>query len=180
MISISIHGRDYSQAILASQILALAYIEQGYCAQAFSNSTKHRLGDVAISFVRASKRVIKTKAPIEQADYGIIMEQNVITNQKVLESIKKEGIIIVNSEESIVIPERQNIFCVNLDKTADIISAELKYIGMLGAFAGITTRMQVKSLLKVIEERMPNNKSENTKRLAEKIYEIVRKEVISK
>lgn len=178
MIEITIFGRGGQGAVTASQVLALAFEEQGIRAQAFPQFGAERTGQPVRSFVRASRKEIKIKAPITTADYSVVLDSALLKSVNVIEETKSRGTIIVNSRNDQSNASRfHRIVSVDVNEVARTIFPKGINMGMLGALVGCTRVLQIKSLTNAIDKRFPEYVKENQK-VAEKVYELVRKNLV--
>jgi pyruvate ferredoxin oxidoreductase gamma subunit len=178
MIEIAIHGRGGQGAVTASQILAMAFEEQGIRAQAFPQFGTERTGSPVQSFVRASRKEIKTKSPVTLADYSLVIDPTLIGTVKIVEGTKPRGTIIINTKKDFSgISRMHHLISIDVKQVASEIFARGVNVGLLGAFVGSTRVLQIKSLSAAISTRFPRYVEENQK-VAEKVYEVVRKELM--
>jgi pyruvate ferredoxin oxidoreductase gamma subunit len=178
MIEIAIHGRGGQGAVTASQILAMAFEEQGIRAQAFPQFGTERTGSPVKSFVRASRREIKIKAPVTLADYSIVIDPTLINIVNIVDATKHRGTIVVNTKNDLSnISKKHRVICIDVNEIAKTIFAKGVNIGLLGAFVASTRVLQIKSLTAAISTRFPRFVKEN-QQVAERVYEIVRKELV--
>lgn len=179
MVRVVIHGRGGQGAVLASQILTIAFFEQGYHSQGFPMFGAERTGGPVKSFVRASKEIIKTKAPIDKSDYALVLDSSLLKSTDIPKTVKAKGTILINtSKDRSDISDKHNVLCVDISKIANDIFPKAINTGLLGAFAGATNFLQIKNLLRAIEVGLPSKFAEPNKKVAEKVYETVRKGVI--
>ncbi len=179
MIEIRFHGRGGQGAVIASKILAYAYFIEGKYSQAFPTFGAERRGAPVAAFVRVDEKFINNRSPIVSPDYVIVMTGKLAETVDVTSGIKKNGIVIINSDK----PANEYTFeekC--LVKTFDVNKIALKYkLGtpimpiinapILGVFAKISKTLSLEALKSAIPKFVPVKVEENIKAL-EEAYEL--------
>ena len=179
MIEIRFHGRGGQGAVIASKILAYAYFLEGKYSQAFPTFGAERRGAPVAAFVRVDDKFINNRSPIISPDYVIVMAGKLADTVDVTSGIKKNGIVIINSDKQ---SEHYNFEENCIVKTFDVNKIALKYrLGtpimpiinapILGVFAKITRTLSIDSLEKAIPKFVPVKIEENIKALKE-AYEL--------
>ena len=120
MIEIRWHGRGGQGAVTSVELLALAAIDEGKYAQGFPSFGPERRGAPVAAFNRVDDRQIKVRSGIYRPDVVIVLDEGLIGSVDVVEGLKPEGILIVNTAKS----------------EADL-RASLKYTGRLGIVDGL-------------------------------------------
>ncbi len=175
MIEIRFHGRGGQGAVIASKILAYAYFLEGKYSQAFPTFGAERRGAPVAAFVRVDDRFINNRAPIVTPDYVIVMAGKLAETVDVTSGIKKNGIIIINSDKS---PDYYSFEEECIVKTFDVNKIALKYkLGtpimpiinapILGVFAKISKTLTLDSLKQAIPKYVPVKIEENLNALEE-------------
>jgi Pyruvate/2-oxoacid:ferredoxin oxidoreductase gamma subunit len=107
-----------------------------------------------------------------------VIDPTLIGAVKIVEGTKPRGTIIINTKKDLSsISRMHRIISVDVRQIASEIFARGVNVGLLGAFIGSTRILQIKSLSTAISTRFPKYVDEN-QRVAEKVYEVVRKELM--
>ncbi|MBD3238571.1 MAG: pyruvate synthase [Candidatus Moranbacteria bacterium] len=105
MYKVIIHGRGGQGAKTMAMLLAEAIIESGKFAQAFPEYGPERTGAPVRAYVRMSNNQILTKEPVSKPDLVIMLDDSLLENREVIETLRDNPILIVNTnkeEEDIV------------------------------------------------------------------------------
>jgi 2-oxoacid:acceptor oxidoreductase gamma subunit (pyruvate/2-ketoisovalerate family) len=181
MVEIRFHGRGGQGAVIASKILAYAFFLDGKYAQSFPTFGAERRGAPVAAFVRVDNKYIENRSPIQSPDYIIVMAGKLAETVDVSLGVKKDGLIIINSDKSpdyYDFEEKVKVLTFNVNKialnyklgtqTMPIINAPI-----LGLFAGLTDLVALDSLKKAVTKFIPVKIEENQKALEES-YNLVR------
>ncbi len=95
---IRIHGRGGQGVVAMAEILAIAFFNNGKNSQAFPNFGVERSGAPIQSFVRISDEEISIREHIYEPDILIILDFSLIGRADLFSGLKKNSIIIINSE----------------------------------------------------------------------------------
>ena len=180
MIEIRFHGRGGQGAVIASKMLAYAFFLEDKYAQSFPTFGAERRGAPVAAFVRVDEKFINNRSPVQNPDYVIVMAGKLAETIDVSLGIKKDGLIIINSDkpkEYYNFEEKVKIF------TFDVNSLALKYgLGsktmpiinapILGIFAKKTNLVSLESLKKSVKKFIPVKVDKNLEAL-EEAYNIV-------
>lgn len=173
MIEITLYGRVGQGIVSASQALAIAFEEQGITSHALPEFSLPFIGSPLKCFVRASKKQLSIKSPVEAADYSIVFDPSLIESERVIESTKPHGSIIINTSKDLGnVSKEHRVVCVDVDQVAKQSFSKASNVGILAAFVGATRVLQLKSLTAAVEKRF---QEKNDILVVEKLYEIVRK-----
>jgi len=175
---IRIHGRGGQGGVTAAQLIAEAAFREGKYVQAFPFFGAERRGAPVKAFARISDEPILLRSQIYHPDYVIILDPALPEVIDVIEGLKENGIIIVNSVKN---PEKLgfNDFKVaTVDATGISLKLNLLVAGapvvntpMLGAFVRATGEIKLESILAVIRERWGDVEGELNARAASLAYE---------
>ncbi|WP_400208431.1 2-oxoacid:acceptor oxidoreductase family protein [Candidatus Methanomassiliicoccus intestinalis] len=166
-IEIRFHGRGGQGAVIASEILAKAAIQEGLYASAFPSFGVERRGAPVAAFCRISNKEIRTHASIYEPDYVIVLDQGLLGLTNVLQGMKKDGRAIINTSKNAAelgLPENTVTF--------DATSAALQFglgsqtspivnTAILGVFARVCDAIPMSSILECIKKSVPAKREEN-------------------
>jgi len=163
IISIIIHGRGGQGAVTTGQLLAIAAFYDGKYTQSFPNFGVERAGAPATAYCRISKEPINIRSQVYNADVGLVLDSSLFSAVKIVDKIKENGILIVNTnkkaEELCLGPEaaKKNIKVITVDATSiamKIFNKPIINTAILGAFSAKTKMVSIESLSKAIEEQL--------------------------
>lgn len=98
MIEIRCHGRGGQGAVIASKALASAAFHEGQSVQSFPAFGVERRGAPVMAFTRIDEAPIRVRSQIYQPDHLIVLDATLIETVDVTTGLKREGLIVVNSE----------------------------------------------------------------------------------
>jgi len=173
MISIRFHGRGGQGVVTSSDVLANAIHKDGKYAQALPAFGPERSMAPVVSFCRIDEKPIIVYQQIYHPDIVVVMDPTLIGIVDFTRGLKPEGKVIINTSH-------KEVKCAGEPMCIDAEAIAMRIIGkpfvnmvMLGALAGITEIVSMKSLKEAIAERFgadnPNIKA------AEECYNIVKK-----
>ncbi len=101
MIEIKCTGRGGQGAVTFSQILAIAAFEEGYpVVQAMPTFGVERRGAPSFSFTRLSKEMcFGIRSQIYTPDVVVVLDPSLLKDLNVTEGLKKNGIVIINTNK---------------------------------------------------------------------------------
>ena len=99
MIEIRIHGRGGQGNVSAAELLSVAAFKDGKFAQAFPSFGAERIGAPVMAFVRIDDKKIRTREDVRTPDYLIVQDSFLMETVPVLDGLKPDGMILVNSEK---------------------------------------------------------------------------------
>jgi len=163
MIEIKCIGRGGQGAVTFSQILAIAAFEEGYSVvQAMPSFGIERRGAPSFSFTRLSKeQCFGIRSQIYHPDIVVLLDSSLFRDIDVTEGLKKNGIVIINTNKPAKKLGIKNFKVYTADATAvalRIFGKDIANTPMLGAFAAATKLVSLNSLYKGIEQRFSRNK----------------------
>ena len=162
MYQVRIHGRGGQGGKTASKIIGTAAFMDGKFVQDFPKYGAERRGAPVAAFTRIDKKPIETRGYIYDPDCIIVLDESLLEMPMlgVLDGLKKDGILIVNSRNSsdeIKKKYKVNVRVVALPATDIALQTLGKPIPsavITGAFAKATGIFSMKSLKKAIEEEL--------------------------
>ena len=181
MIEVRFHGRGGQGAVVASQILAEAAFSEGMDCQAFPYFGVERRGAPVTAFTKLDKQHIRDKSMVYEPDYVVVLEASLLTAVNVTEGLKKDGLVLVNTEED---PDKiakdlgvKRVACVNATNIAirNRLGTSVQPIvntAIVGAFAKATGVVTIDSVEKAIMQ-LPRHPEANAK-AAKEAYGAVR------
>jgi pyruvate ferredoxin oxidoreductase gamma subunit len=179
MIEIRIHGRGGQGNVAAAELLSIAAFKDGKFAQAFPSFGAERIGAPVQAFVRIDDKKIRTREEVRTPDYLIVQDSFLIGAVPVLDGIKPDGLILVNSDQA---PEDLNIKTTARVETIPATEIALEIIGrpipnaiMIGAFCSITGLVSIGAVQEAIMEKFPGRVGENNVAALERAVEIMEK-----
>ncbi|MCX7815995.1 MAG: 2-oxoacid:acceptor oxidoreductase family protein [Syntrophales bacterium] len=159
MIEIRWHGRGGQGAVTSVELLALAVISEGKYAQGFPAFGPERRGAPVMAFNRISESPIKVRSGIYNPDAVVVLDPGLIGLVNVLDGLKEEGIIIINTAKSPDLIRKQ----LNYEGRMAVVDAThiareelgvpIANTTMLGAVVKVINMVSLESLYSPIEER---------------------------
>ena len=179
MIEIRIHGRGGQGNVSAAELLSIAAFKDGKFAQAFPSFGAERIGAPVMAFVRIDDKKIRTREDVQNPDYLIVQDDNLIGSVPVLDGLKPDGLILVNTEKK---PEELQLKTTAKVETIPATEIALEIIGrpipnavMIGAFCTITGLVSIDAVQEAIMGKFPGRVGENNVAALERAREIMQK-----
>lgn len=179
MIEIRIHGRGGQGNVAAAELLSIAAFKDGKFSQAFPSFGAERVGAPVMAFVRIDDKKIRTREDVQNPDYLIVQDSNLIGSVPVLDGLKPDGLILVNSEKK---PEDLQLKTTAKVETIPATEIALEIIGrpipnaiMIGAFCTITGLVSLDAVQEAIMGKFPGRVGENNVAALERAREIMQK-----
>jgi pyruvate ferredoxin oxidoreductase gamma subunit len=179
MIEIRIHGRGGQGNVAAAELLSIAAFKDGKFSQAFPSFGAERVGAPVMAFVRIGDKKIRTREDVQNPDYLIVQDSNLIGSVPVLDGLKPDGLILVNSEKK---PEELQLKTSAKVETIPATEIALEIIGrpipnaiMIGAFCTITGLVSIDAVQEAIMGKFPGRVGENNVAALERAREIMQK-----
>ena len=97
MFEIRIHGRGGQGVVTAAELLSVAAFLEGRHAQAFPSFGSERMGAPVVAFCRLSDHDIRLREPVQKPDALIVQDATLFKAIDVLEGLKPDGFLLVNS-----------------------------------------------------------------------------------
>jgi len=179
MIEIRIHGRGGQGNVAAAELLSIAAFKDGKFSQAFPSFGAERVGAPVMAFVRIDDKKIRTREDVQNPDYLIVQDSNLIGSVPVLDGLKPDGLILVNTELK---PEELQLKTTAKVETIPATEIALEIIGrpipnaiMIGAFCTITGLISIDAVQDAIMGKFPGRVGENNVAALERAREIMQK-----
>jgi 2-oxoisovalerate ferredoxin oxidoreductase gamma subunit len=180
MIEIKFKGRGGQGAVVASEILGRAFFLEGKYPQCFSLFGGERRGAPVVGFLRVDEQPILLKCQIYHPDQMIIFDFSLIDEREILQELKPNGSILINSHQGIDFFMKLRRFRIGLIDAGPIarslgLGATFN-TAMLGAYVRLTNLVTIKTLTETVKAMAPGKKEENIQAVREaynqvKIYE---------
>jgi 2-oxoisovalerate/pyruvate ferredoxin oxidoreductase gamma subunit len=171
MQEIRFHGRGGQGAVIGSEVLAHAFFIEGKFVQAFPAFGVERRGAPVTAFCRIDDRHINLRSQIYHPDHVVVLDASMIENVNVIEGLKHNGSILINSPRSPevfkkILGDDFRLFVI--DAAAIAVSHQLGSAAnpivnsaILGAFSNATGLVGIHAVLQAIEEYVPVKKEQN-------------------
>jgi pyruvate ferredoxin oxidoreductase gamma subunit len=169
MIEIRWHGRGGQGAVTSVELLALAAIEEGKFAQGFPAFGPERRGAPVLAFNRVNDRQIKVRSGIYNPDVVVVLDSSLVKLVNVVEGLKPDGILIVNTTHSTKEIKEQlkfpgKVFTVDATHIArEELGTPITNTTMLGALVKATKVIKLESLKGPLEHRFGKIAQKNIK-----------------
>jgi pyruvate ferredoxin oxidoreductase gamma subunit len=179
MIEIRIHGRGGQGNVAAAELLSIAAFKDGKYSQAFPSFGAERVGAPVQAFVRIDDKKVRIREDVRHPDYLIVQDENLLETVPILDGLKPDGLIVVNSEKK---PEDLQLKTTATVETIPATEIALEIIGrpipnaiMIGAFCTITGLVSLNAVQEAIMEKFPGRVGENNVAALERASEIIQK-----
>lgn len=181
MYEIRFHGRGGQGAVVASEVLANAAFHEGYHVTAVPFFGVERRGAPVTAFTRLSKEPILIRSGVYTPDYVVVLDESLFNAVDVLEGLKPEGSVLVNTRRSpadLPITSGHRTFTVNATDIAikhglGSATAPIVNTAILGAFARISKLVTLNTIIESVRSIVPSRKEANAAATKE-AYEQVR------
>ncbi len=179
MIEVRWHGRGGQGAVTAAEILAHAAIREGKYAQAFPSFGPERRGAPVVAFNRFDDKPIWVRSDVYSPDVVAILDPTLLGAVNVLEGIKPDGTVIINSNQPVEeLRKRLNfngkIVAVDATKIAlETLKVAIVNTAMVGAFVKVVNVARLDTVKEVILERFKGKMGQLNVEAVNKAYEAV-------
>ncbi|RMF94521.1 MAG: pyruvate ferredoxin oxidoreductase [Candidatus Schekmanbacteria bacterium] len=169
MFEIRFHGRGGQGAVIASKILGLALFYEGFYIQSFPVFGLERRGAPVAAFLRVDKEPIRQRTNVYTPDSVIILDETLITFQNVVDGLKENGSILINTRKKPIEFTAFNGYRVYTVNATDIalkyglgtLSSPIVNTAILGAYLRINKILKFSSLEKALREEVKENAVNN-------------------
>ncbi len=156
MIEIRLHGFGGQGAVIAADILAIAFVEEGREVAAFPSFGAERRGSPVAAFVRFDDKPIREKCLIYNPDCLLVLDPRQLKAESTFAGINPGCSLIVNTSILLSAFPRSNITLVGTVDATRIAREELgrpiTNTCMVGAFAGATRWVTFESIVTGLRE----------------------------
>ena len=178
MKEIRLHGRGGQGVVMASEILATAFVAEGKYATAFPSFGTERRGAPVSAFVRMADNDIRERTQVYFPDCLIFTDSFFKNVSGVYKGLKPDGFLILNASEKIEIIPSENVKTAGTINATRIALEEIRRPAtntcLIGAFAATTGWVGLDSLLSALEEFWSGKALEGNRQCARRGYEEVR------
>ena len=181
MIEIKFKGRGGQGAVVASEILGRAFFLEGKYPQCFSLFGGERRGAPVTGFLRVDEEPILLKCQIKRPDQMIIFDLSLTDEKEILQELKPNGLILINSNKEIDSFKNLRRFKMGLID-AGLIARNVGLGGtfnmaMLGAYIRLTNLVKMETLIEAVRRMVPAKIEQNIEAVKEayeqtKVFEI--------
>ena len=186
MIEIRIHGRGGQGAVIASKVLASALFIEGKWVQAFPAFGVERRGAPVTAFLRTDQHPILLRCQIYHPDHLMILDPTLIEAVNVTQGLKEGGLILINTSRPPSAYSGLGPYRIATVDASEIAVAHrlgtpehpIVNTAILGAYARASQMVQLGSILKAIEESVPQGADANVA-AARNAYEQVNLSMLS-
>ena len=159
MIEVRWHGRGGQGAVTSVELLAVAAISAGKYAQGFPSFGPERRGAHVAAFSRIDDKKINVRSGIYEPDVVIVLDASLIGLVNVIDGLKPEGKLIVNTPktpEEIKKELNFNGFVATVDGTGIArkeMGVPIANTTMIGALLKVIGVMELDAMKESVEHR---------------------------
>jgi len=177
MIEIRIHGRGGQGNVVGAYLLATAAIVEGKFGQAFPAFGAERRGAPVVAFVRIAEQHLRRRSQVQNPAFLIIQDQALLHVPGVLDGLRDDGRILVNSNlDSDTLAERLGHEVVSIPADSwsqEFLGRPLPNTSLLATFLILTQLLPVEALTAALRERFKGKLLERNLNLVEEITQRV-------
>ncbi len=174
MIEVRFHGRGGQGAVVASRILANAFVRENKFGSAFPMFGFERRGAPVTAYARFDDEPVLEKTQVYHPDCLIVLDSSQRDTPYVYEGLKPNGILVLNSTMNPKDPH-ENLALVAMADATRIAVEEMGIpapnTGMLGVFAAATGWIKAESILSGLEDYFDGHILEGNRRCVQRGYE---------
>lgn len=184
MFEVRIHGRGGQGVVTAAELLSLAAFLEGLQTQAFPSFGSERMGAPVTAFCRVSDAPIRLREPIAEPDAVIVQDPTLLHHVDVFGGLREQGYVLINSTRTLTqlglaeLYERHRRERLLSTPASEIARARvgrpIPNAALLGGFSALTGLVQLSSIERAIEQRLPERVVEGNVAAARDAYEQVR------
>lgn len=163
MFQIRIHGRGGQGVVTAAEMLSVAAFLEGGHAQAFPSFGSERTGAPVVSFCRLDERAIRLREPVLEPDALIIQDPTLLHQVDVFAGLRPDGYVLINTGRPLAelgLDEFARSRPAGRLRSVGATELALRHLGrplpnvpLLAAFAALTGRVRLESVLAAIRRR---------------------------
>jgi 2-oxoacid:acceptor oxidoreductase gamma subunit (pyruvate/2-ketoisovalerate family) len=101
MLEVKLQGRGGQGVVLATQILARAFLLKGAYPQCYSLFGAERRWAPVTSFLRVDDEKVLLRCEIKRPDHMIVMASDLIDQEEIGAALKPQGLVLINAPLSI-------------------------------------------------------------------------------
>ena len=157
-VEIRFHARAGQGAKVASNIFAKGAMLDGNFIQAFPEYGADRTGAPMKTFVRISKKEIRTVEQVIFPDIVLVLDASLMDNTNVVDGLKEDGLLIVNTKHT---PDeirektgfKGNVHTIDATSIAlDLTGKNFPNVILMGALYNLTGLVGVKTLEQLFKD----------------------------
>jgi pyruvate ferredoxin oxidoreductase gamma subunit len=176
MQEIRFHGRGGQGAVTSAELIAIAAINKGNCAQAFPSFGPERRGAPVVAFCRVDGKKINIRAKVYNPDVVIVLDPGLVELLDPSEGMKDGGILIINTKKG---PEgigkmsnpSIKVATVDANKIAlEELGRAIVNTTMIGAFIKTTGLITVEDIREPLLERFGTKLGARNMKALERAY----------
>ena len=159
MKEICIYGRGGQGSLVLAQFMAIAALEDDKYGQAFPflGGGGERRGKAIMAFCRLDDKPIRLRCRVSKADYLIVQDATIFNEEPVLEKVKADGTVLVNTEKSsgeLGLEQLPNLYTVQAEKLArQILGRPIMNTALLGAFGAVTGELSLEAMVQAVKRK---------------------------
>jgi len=152
---IRLHGRGGQGVVMASEILAVAFVTEGKYATAFPSFGTERRGAPVRAFLRIDDKPIREITQIYNPDCLLLADPFFQNVADVYDGLKPGGILVMNSQVSVENKPHENVTCLGFVDATRIALEEINRPStntcLAGTFAATTRYLNLASIELALE-----------------------------
>jgi pyruvate ferredoxin oxidoreductase gamma subunit len=176
-------ARGGQGAKTAAEILAQAAVAEGKFVQAFPSFGPERSGAPTKTYLRISEKEIRTHEPIVDPDVVVVLDETLLSSQKITEGLDKNEALIISSTKSSqeiknIIRFDGKIHSIDANKISmDIVGQPRPNTVILGKIVSVTGIVKLESVVaefrKIFEAKIGKENCEKNITAIEKAYDSI-------
>ena len=128
-----------------------------------------------MAFCRLSDTPIRIRCKVSLPDYVIVQDPTILNEVDLLEGIKKDAVVLVNTaKQPAELGDQKNehlIFTASAEELArKILGRPMMNTALLGTFAGLTGELSLPAILEAVKKKFPGELGQKNARLVEECY----------
>lgn len=178
MKEIIIFARAGQGAITTAQVLGSALVKSGLYAYAFPHFGAARMGAPMNAFLRYDTNPIRLRTKIKLADYSIVVDDTLFSEQQPYESLKPSGICLINSQKEYKSFDNKKVISIPANKISqDTVGKTIANTVLLGSLCVVCNDLKIDLLYESIKERFKGETQQVNLKLAQAGYEYLKAKV---
>jgi 2-oxoacid:acceptor oxidoreductase gamma subunit (pyruvate/2-ketoisovalerate family) len=169
MIEVRFHGRGGQGAVVAANVLALAFFKEDRFVQSFPSFGGERRGAPVMAFLRVDDEEIEIRSNIYRPDHVVVLDISLTRTMDVTAGLREHGWILLNSPHG---PESYPLSNKFHKATIDANAIAVRYrlgtstapivnTAILGAFSRVTGMVAIDAVIAAVRESVPNDPDGN-------------------
>lgn len=175
MKEVIIFARAGQGAITTAQLLGSALVKSGLYAYAFPHFGAARMGAPMNAFLRYDTKPIRLRTRIKLADYSLVVDDTLFSEQDPNDVLKPSGICLINSLKEYRSKDGKKIISIPANKIAQETTGKLiANTVLLGCLCKICDDLKIELLYEAIKERFKGDAQDINLKLAQAGYEYIK------